>query len=89
MRKQNEKKSAKEIIDHDIFERRININWIGQGDVVTGYLCNLKPYKVADEQNNEISCLLLYFVDEKGDYYKSLYYYEPYFYVIVKSEIVL
>ncbi len=87
--KKVEKKSAKETIDPDVLEKRININWIEQGDAITAYLCNVKPYKKQDEQNLETSCLLLYFLDEKGDHFKATYIYEPYFYLIVKADIIL
>ncbi len=71
------------------FYNRLGINWIGQGDQFTGYLCNLKPHKSTDEQNNESSRLLLYFIDEKGECHKTTYNYEPYFFIIVKSDIIL
>ena len=89
MRKGNEKKSAKETIDPDVLEKKLNINWIEQGDLITGYLCNLKPYKANDEQNAETSCLLLYFVNEQGDHFKAVYTYEPYFFIVVKTDIIL
>jgi hypothetical protein len=87
--KKVEKKSAKETVDPDILEKRININWVESGEVITGYLCNLKPYKAKEEQNTETSCLLLYFIDEKGELYKTVFNSEPYFYVLVKSDIIL
>merc|ERR1711957_727187 len=89
MKKQWEKKSAKETIDPDEFENRINIHWLGQGHQFKGYLLNMKPHKIIDEQKMEESCLLLYFLLENGDTYKALYKYEPYFYIIVKPESLL
>jgi hypothetical protein len=83
-----EKKSAKEIIDPDVLEKKLNINRLEQGDAITGYLCNIKPHKSTDEQNSETSCLILYFLDEQGAHYKALFNYEPYLYLIVKPDII-
>ncbi len=68
--------------------KRINVKWIGQGDTITGYLLNLKQHRILDEQKNEVSCLLMFFVDERGDYYKAIYKYEPYFHILVRSDSI-
>ena len=49
---------------------------------------NIKTHKDVGHQKEEKSCLLMYFITESGDYYKSLFYYQPYFYIIVKESII-
>ena len=48
----------------------------------------MKPHVETDDQNSETACLLLYFIDEEGKYYKAKYCFEPYFYLLVKPEII-
>ena len=51
-----------------------------------GYLANFKTYSVRDDELNEKSALLLYFIDQKGKWYKSIMKFYPYFYVQCSTE---
>ena len=75
-------------ISNTWFIFRLNIKWICQGEKIEGFMNNIKTHKDVGHQKEEKSCLLMYFITESGDYYKSLFYYQPYFYIIVKESII-
>lgn len=73
----------------ETFENELNIKWACQGQSFTGYLTNIKSFKYKESENIDLATLLMYFVDEKGNTLKTLYHYEPYFFLIVKEEYVI
>ena len=76
----------------DEFDYDMNRLLVNDGIARIGYLFNIKPYKITDENRKEIACLLLYFSEESGGVFKCYQKYEPYFYVLtrdnVRSEVV-
>ena len=88
--KESQKKSQDprdlQAIKDEEFESSINCKWLPQGNSFIGYLSNFKSYKVKSSDGQEISSLLMFFIDERGDSYKTYYNFEPYFYLIVKEE---
>ena len=44
-----------------------------------GYLATCKPTTHADETGQELAALMLYFIQEDGQWFKALKLYEPYF----------
>ena len=54
-----------------------------------GYLANIKTTSFIDTNNGgELSALLLYFVEPNGSWFKCMYQYEPYFYILCNEEVV-
>ena len=66
-----------------------NMGWplVNDGIHRVGYLFNIKPHKVTDENRKDIACLLLYFSEESGEVFKSYQKYEPYFYVLTRDSV--
>ena len=65
----------------DAYEASINIKYEETKSCKIGNLGNVKPTTYSDKNQVERSALLLYFVDEKGEWFKALFPYEPYFYL--------
>jgi hypothetical protein len=53
-----------------------------------GYLANMKTTSYLDINGSELSALLLFFIQPDGQWFKCMYQYEPYFYILCKQEVV-
>lgn len=71
----------------DEFDHNMNWQLVNDGLPRVGYLFNIKPHRIIDENRKEIACLLLYFSEESGEVFKCYHKYEPYFYVLTKDSI--
>ena len=65
----------------DIYETSINVRYEETISWRVGNLGNVKPTTYFDKNQVERAALLLYFVDDKGEWFKALFPYEPYFYL--------
>lgn len=52
-----------------------------------GYLANIKTTSYVDQNGGELSALLCFFIDTQGQWFKCMFKYEPYFYLLCKEEI--
>lgn len=77
--------------ENEEIESYMGINWLKQGQEITGYLVNMKShkYKANDDPEKEDTALLMYFIDEAGESFKAIFPYEPYLFVISKDEKIL
>jgi len=73
----------------DEIETRLGWQLYEDGPRRLGYLLNIKPHKVYSDNRRETACVLLYFAMENGQLFKSVLKYEPYFYVLCRSEHLL
>ena len=48
----------------------------------------MKPLTFTDTDGRERSAVLLYFVEPNGDWFKAIYPYLPYFYILVEESVV-
>ena len=67
------------------FENLMEWETLTEGSKV-GYLFNIKPHKVLDENRKEVASVLLYMVDEACNAFKVVLRYDPYFYVLAHEE---
>lgn len=70
----------------DEFDESMNRVLVSEGLYRVGYLFNIKPHKIVDENRKDQACLLLYFAEETGESFKCHLKYEPYFYVLAKED---
>lgn len=67
---------------------RIDIHFAEEYAKKVGFLANLKPTTHVDSNGAEIAALLLYFIQENGDWFKAVKIFEPYFLVQCDEEVV-
>ena len=66
----------------------IGVDYISGDATSRAFLVNAKSYKYKPEDSpQEWACLLMYFVDESGKWFKGIYTYEPYFFIKCKQEV--
>lgn len=53
-----------------------------------GYLGNFKTASYTDQNGNDLSALLCYFIQENGEWFKGLFPFRPYFYLLCGEEVV-
>jgi hypothetical protein len=53
-----------------------------------GYLANMKTTSYLDQNGGEISALLMFYIQPNGQWFKCMYQYEPYFYLLCNEEVV-
>lgn len=53
-----------------------------------GYLANVKPTSHADANGADLAALILYFIQDSGEWFKGIHVYEPYFYVQCEEEYI-
>eukprot|EP01080_Neovahlkampfia_damariscottae_P004429 gene4429-7804_t len=51
-----------------------------------GFLINIKTNSIIDEEEEENTCVDLYFMEENGKTFKSKYIFQPYFYIKTKED---
>ena len=65
-------------------EKKFGVDILQQGEERTGYLFNMKPSTIYSEEDNEhVSCLLLYFIDRSGRSFRASFPFTPYLLVDV------
>ena len=74
-------------IIQDDFDYTMGRELVNDGLARTGYLFNIKPHKITDENRKEAACILLYFSEETGRVFKCYLKYQPYFYVLTKDSL--
>ena len=72
---------------NDDFDDLMSRNLVSDGLAREGYLFNIKPHKLQDENRKDQACLLMYFAEETGEVFKCHLKYEPYFYVLCRDEV--
>jgi hypothetical protein len=54
-----------------------------------GYLSNIKPTVYKDPDGGaDLAAVLLYFLEADGNWFKAMFLYEPYFYILCNEEVV-
>lgn len=53
-----------------------------------GYLANIKTTSYLDQNGGELSALLMFYIQPNGQWFKCMYQYEPYFYILCNEEVV-
>lgn len=71
----------------DDFDNDMDRKLVNDGLSRVGYLFNIKPSRIAEENRKEVACVLLYFAEESGEVFKCQLKYEPYFYVLAKETV--
>ena len=65
----------------------MGVKFLDDDETFKGFLVNVKSYRYTPEDSGQDhSCLLMYFVDNRGRWIKALYAYEPYFLIKCKPE---
>ena len=67
---------------------RINLNYEEDCAKKVGYLANVKSSSMKDQNGVELSALLCYFIQDNGEWFKGLFPYKPYFYLLCAEEVV-
>lgn len=64
-------------------DRHFGFDLLSQGAARTGFLFNIRPTSISDDDNNETSAIDCYFVEEDGSTFRARVSYAPYFLIHV------
>lgn len=60
-----------------------------EGEPKLGWLLNMIPSQIINENNEELSCLEMYFLEMDGNTFKGTFLYRPYFYIYVHEKYIM